>query len=153
MRYVEFEKIAKTIESLCISAAYELPDDVLSALKKAAKKESNQKAVKILNQLIENAQIAKNESIPLCQDTGLAVVFVEQGANAALKCPADNPNATIFDAVNAGVAAGYEKGYLRKSVVKEPLDRRKNTNTNMFTCSCRKKPVNFTSISESSAKG
>jgi len=130
MRYVECEKIAKTIESLCISSAYELPDDVLSALKKAAKKESNQRAVKILNQLIENAEIAKKESIPLCQDTGLAVVFVEQGANAALKCPADNPNATISDAVNAGVAAGYEKGYLRKSVVKEPLDRRKNTNTN-----------------------
>lgn len=130
MRYVEFEKITEAVESLCIAAAHELPDDVLAALERAARKESNQQAAKILNQLIENAHIAKTESIPLCQDTGLAVVFIEQGSEVAVKPPAAQGSATLFDAVNAGVAAGYQKGYLRKSVVAEPLNNRKNTATN-----------------------
>ena len=127
MRYIEFEKIAETVESLCISAGYELPDDVLSTIKNAAKKETNPAAVKILNQLIENAHIAADEKIPLCQDTGLAVVFVEQGAEVAVK---SSDGKTLFDAINAGVEIGYEKGYLRKSVVAEPLNQRINTNLN-----------------------
>lgn len=130
MRYIEFEKIADTVESLCISAGYELGEDVLTALEKAAQKESNPHAVKILNQLIENARIAKKERIPLCQDTGLAVVFVEQGSQIALTTPADREQATLFDAVNEGVAAGFQKGLLRKSVVAEPLKERKNTGSN-----------------------
>lgn len=130
MRSVSFEKIAGTIESLCIQAAYELPGDVLCALKDAAKKESNLAAAKILNQLIENARVAGEQRIPLCQDTGLAVVFIEQGANVAITPPEDNPDATLFDAINAGVAAGYEKGFLRKSVVAEPLNKRNNTGSN-----------------------
>lgn len=128
MRYVEFEKVVETVESLCIAAAYELPDDVLASLRKAAEKESNPAAAKILNQLIENARIAAREKIPLCQDTGLAVVFVEQGADVVVKAP--HHNKTLVDAINAGVASGYEKGYLRKSVVGEPLNKRKNTNSN-----------------------
>ena len=127
MRYIEFKKIVQAVESLCITANYELPDDVLSALKSAAWKESSPAAAKILNQLIENARIAKSEKIPLCQDTGLAVVFVEQGSDAAIKA---SEGLTLFDAINAGVAAGYEKGYLRKSVVAEPLNNRINTGTN-----------------------
>ena len=130
MRYIEFEKIAETVESLCISAGYELPEDVLTALKKAARKETNPKAAKILNKLIENARIAKDEKIPLCQDTGLAVVFVEQGSQVALKSSAGDERGTLFDAINAGVAAGFEKGYLRKSVVADPLNQRRNTGTN-----------------------
>ncbi len=130
MRYIEFEKIADTIESLCISAGYELGEDVLTALEKAAQKESNPRAVKILNQLIENARIAKEERIPLCQDTGLAVVFIEQGSQIALTPPADRVQATLLDAVNEGVAAGFQKGLLRKSVVAEPLKERKNTGSN-----------------------
>jgi fumarate hydratase subunit alpha len=128
VRYVEFEKIVETVESLCIAAAYELPNDVLTALKEAAKKESNPAAAKILNQLVENARIAAREKIPLCQDTGLAVVFVEQGADVAVKAP--HHNKTLVDAINAGVASGYEKGYLRKSVVGDPLNNRKNTGSN-----------------------
>jgi len=127
VRYIEFEKIVTTVESLCIAAAYELPTDVLSALEKAAQKETNPTAVKILSQLIENARIAKEEKIPLCQDTGLAVVFVEQGADVAVEAQVGK---TLVDAINAGVAAGYEKGYLRKSIVAEPLSKRKNTGTN-----------------------
>ncbi|MHC4157829.1 MAG: fumarate hydratase [Planctomycetota bacterium] len=130
MRHIEFEKIAKTVESLCISAAYELGDDVLAALEKAAVAESNPAAVGILNQLIENARIAKTESIPLCQDTGLAVVFIEQGAGVAVKPSAAQAQATLFDAINAGVKAACENRYLRKSVVAEPLKQRTNTGSN-----------------------
>jgi fumarate hydratase subunit alpha len=130
VRYIEFEKIAETIESLCIAAAYELPEDVLAALEKAEKEESNPGAAKILNQLIENARIAKDEKIPLCQDTGLAVVFVEQGAAVTVKPPAAQAQATLSDAINAGVKAGYENGFLRKSVVADPMKKRKNTGSN-----------------------
>ncbi len=121
VRYIEFEEIAKAVESLCIAAAYELPIDVLAALREAAQRETNPVAAKILGQLIENARIAKEEKIPLCQDTGLAVVFVEQGTDVAIKSQGGK---TLVDAINAGVAAGYEKGYLRKSVVAEPLSER-----------------------------
>lgn len=127
MRYIEFEQIVNAVESLCIASAYELPCDVLSALEEAAKKESNPTAAKILTQLIENARIAKDEKIPLCQDTGLAVVFVEQGCEVFVKA---DENQTVFDAINAGVAAGYKKGYLRNSVVAEPLNKRENTGSN-----------------------
>jgi len=127
VRYIEFEKIAETVESLCITACYELPDDIFEALQTAARKESNPRAAHILTLLVENARIAKAESIPLCQDTGLAIVFVEQGCEVALNAPAGK---TLADAVNAGVAAGYEKGYLRKSVVAEPLHNRTNTGSN-----------------------
>jgi fumarate hydratase subunit alpha len=127
VRYIQFKKIAETVESLCIAACYELPPDVLTALEEAAEKESHPGAVRILNQLVENARIAGEEKTPLCQDTGLAVVFVEQGGDVAVK---SNDNRTLFDAINAGVEAGYEKGYLRKSVVADPLNERKNTGTN-----------------------
>ena len=151
MRYIEFKKIVGTVESLCIAANYELPDDVLAALKKAAQKESHPGAAKILNQLIENARIAAQQRIPLCQDTGLAVVFVEQGAEVTVNPPELDTGysildtrknghenraskiehrETLFDAINTGVKAGYEKGYLRKSVVADPLNKRVNTNSN-----------------------
>ncbi|MBN1804849.1 MAG: fumarate hydratase [Sedimentisphaerales bacterium] len=130
MRYIEFEKIVETVESLCISAGYELGEDVLGALEKAARKETFPRAVKILNQIIENARIARQERIPLCQDTGLAVVFIEQGSQAAISPAAEAKEATLFDAVNEGVAAGFERGLFRKSVVAEPLHERKNTGSN-----------------------
>jgi len=127
---LEYDRIVSTVEHLCIESCYELADDVLDALKKAAKAESNPRAAEILNQLIENAILAKEQRIPLCQDTGLAVVFVRQGCGVTIACPKDKPNATLFDAINEAVAAGYEKGLLRKSVVAEPLNERKNTGTN-----------------------
>ena len=130
MRSIKFEKIVEAVESLCIRCCCELDEDVLGALKKAQQNESNVAAAKVLGQLIENAQIAQQEQIPLCQDTGLAVVFVEQGSKMVITPPAYKSEATIIDAINAGVAAGYEKGYLRKSVVAEPLNHRKNTGSN-----------------------
>ena len=81
VRTIEFEKIAKAVESLCIEAAYELPDDVLGAIKLAQQKETNASAAKILQALIDNASIASEERIPLCQDTGVTVVFIEQGGS------------------------------------------------------------------------
>jgi fumarate hydratase subunit alpha len=129
VRYIEFEKVAATVESLCVSAGYELPEDVLAALRKAAQNESNPAVARVLNQLVENARIASEERIPLCQDTGLAVVFAEQGARVAIR-PAGEGRETLLDAIHVGVAAGFEKGYLRKSVVGDPLNLRKNTGSN-----------------------
>ena len=130
MRMIPYEKIVSTVEQLCIESCYKLPDDVFSALESAAKSESNLRAKNILDQLIENARIAKDERIPLCQDTGLAVVFVEAGAGIAIEPAADRSDATLFDAINEGVAVGYTKGLLRKSVVAEPLNKRDNTGDN-----------------------
>jgi fumarate hydratase subunit alpha len=130
MRSVDYDEVVKAVEGLCIAAAHELPDDVLNALEQAAQRESNPKARRVIETLIENAGIAESENIPLCQDTGLTVVFVEQGAGVVLKPPGDKPDATLYDAINDGVKAGYEKGYLRKSVVAEPLNERKNTGDN-----------------------
>jgi len=112
---------------LCIDVAYQLPEDVLAALEAAGRNESDSTASGILKKLIENARIARTESIPLCQDTGLAVIFVQLGSDVMVDCPVGK---TITDAINAGVEIGYEKGYLRKSVVAEPLKDRKNTGTN-----------------------
>ena len=130
MRIIAFEQIVKSVEQLCISCGYDLPQDVLAALQDACQKESNPCAKRILGQLIENAQIAEADRIPLCQDTGLTVVFVEQGANVKIEPPKDNPAATLIDAIQTGVAAGYDHGLLRKSVVEDPLNGRKNTQTN-----------------------
>lgn len=127
MRKIGFEKIVDTVESLCIASAYELPPDVLAALEEAAQKESNPAAAKILNQLIENARIAKDEKIPLCQDTGLVVIFVEQGCEVLVKADGEQ---TLFDAINSGVSVGYKNGFLRNSVVADPLNKRENTGSN-----------------------
>ena len=130
MRYLEYEKVVSAVEGLCVSACYDLPSDVLAAIKEAKAKESNRVAADILGKLIENAQIAKDEGIPLCQDTGLAVVFVEQGEGVVVGHSRDDGVSAVVSAINTGVAAGYEKGYLRKSVVAEPLNFRENTKTN-----------------------
>ena len=130
MRSIEFEQVSKTVESLCIAACYELPDDVLQAIERAAEAESHPGAARILTQLVENAQIAARDRIPLCQDTGLAVVFAEQGAQVVIASSSHSEAATLFDAINDGVRAGYEKGYLRQSIVADPLGARKNTGTN-----------------------
>jgi len=130
VRYITFDQIARAIESLAQRVAHELPDDVIAALETAADNESSPPAKDILNQLLENSRLARQELIPLCQDTGLVVVFIEQGREICFENNADNPDWILDDAVNAGVAAGYEKGYLRKSIVAEPLDKRRNTQTN-----------------------
>ena len=130
MRTIAFEEIVNTVEQLCIGCGYDLPQDVLAALQHACEAESNPCAKRILGQLVENAQIAEADRIPLCQDTGLTVVFVEQGADVKVEPPQDKPTATLIDAIQAGVASGYDQGLLRKSIVVDPLNERKNTQTN-----------------------
>jgi fumarate hydratase subunit alpha len=130
VRTIEFERVSKAVESLCVAACHELPEDVLRALELAAEKESHPGAAKILRQLAENARIAVQDTIPLCQDTGLTVVFVEHGADLAVGTSGRGGSATIIGAINEGVKAGYEKGYLRRSIVADPLHDRANTGTN-----------------------
>ena len=130
MKTIPYEKIVDTVQQLCIDSNYELPEDVATALKSAAKKETDTRAAGICEKLIENAKIAHSDRIPLCQDTGLAVVFVEQGSEVIIEPAKTKAKATLPDAINEGVAKGYEKGLLRKSVVAEPLNERKNTETN-----------------------
>jgi len=129
MRTIGFELVAETVASLCVAACHELPPDVLAALERAARTESQPRAAAILRQLIENARLAAQDQIPLCQDTGLTVVFVEQGAQVAL-APAGSGRETLTEAIDEGVRAGYEAGYLRKSIVADPLNKRTNTGTN-----------------------
>ncbi len=129
MRTIDFDQIARTVERLCVEACHELPPDVVQALERAARKESNPRAGRILRQLIENARLAVQDQIPLCQDTGLTVVFVDQGSEVVI-APAGPGRQTLVEAVNEGVRSGYETGYLRQSIVAEPLHQRKNTGTN-----------------------
>ena len=129
-RPIQYKAIVQAVRQACITAAFELPPDVLEALRAARRTERNARAQHILDQLLENARLAAAEQIAICQDTGLVVVFVEQGANVQIAAPADRPPATLTDAINEAIAAGYDEGYLRKSVVAEPLGRRSNTATN-----------------------
>ena len=107
---------------MCIEANLELAPDMKQALVSAKENETSEVGCKILSDLEENLEIAKNESIPICQDTGMAVVFVEVGQNVKVK-------GSLTEAINEGVRQGYTEGYLRKSVVSDPLER-VNTNDN-----------------------
>lgn len=115
MREIEAERIGRTVAELCINANQELPGDVYQALRESKAGESEPLAVDILDQLIQNADLAKAEGLPICQDTGLAVVFVELGQEVRLI-------GDLYRAVEEGVRQGYEEGYLRKSVC-DPFTR------------------------------
>jgi fumarate hydratase subunit alpha len=130
MRTIQFDQVSQTVESLCIAASHELPRDVQAALERAARTESNPRAAEILRKLVENSRVACEDRIPLCQDTGLAIVFVEQGAGVLVTPPPGRDSLTVVDAIDEGVASGYDKGYLRKSVVANPIGARVNTKTN-----------------------
>ncbi len=122
MREINAEIIKNTVSDMCIETNCILCDDIRFAIENARKTETNPVAKNILDSLIENADIAKKELIPICQDTGMAVFFIEVGQEVFVK-------GSLTDAVNDGVREGYEKGYLRKSVVKDPL-KRENTGDN-----------------------
>lgn len=130
MRKIDYNEIVETVRQLCIDACYDLPADVLDAIKKAQENETNPRARRILDQIAENARIARKERIPLCQDTGLCIVFLEMGKDVAVTAPEQYSGATVIDAIQQGVRLGYDKGLLRKSVVSEPLNKRQNTQTN-----------------------
>lgn len=129
VRCLDYTAVVHAVEDLCVKACHRLPEDVRTALERAEATESDPAAADRIGRLIENARLAGDRMIPLCQDTGLAVVFVEQGAQVTIRPPHDDPRLTILDAIHAGVRSGAEKGFLRRSVVADPL-RRRNTGTN-----------------------
>jgi fumarate hydratase subunit alpha len=122
MREIHVDEIRDNVAQICIEAAYTLSEDVLTAFDRAIEIETAPTAREIIELLKKNARIAKDEHIPICQDTGIAIFFVEIGQDLRIK------NGFIVDAINEGVRKGYKEGYLRKSVV-DPITR-KNTGDN-----------------------
>ena len=122
MRKIKDKKITQIVKQLAIKANLSLRKDVLDALKRALRNEKNPSAKNVLKVLIENAEIARRNAIPICQDTGLAEVFFQIGQAVFVE-------GDITTAINEGIRLGYKDGLLRKSVVVDPLIR-KNTNTN-----------------------
>jgi fumarate hydratase subunit alpha len=116
VREIKKDVFLETIERLCIEANYILDHDVIEALQKSYEKETSEIGKDVLKQIIDNDMIALNESVPMCQDTGIVVVFLEIGNQAFL-------DFDLYDAVNEGVRRAYDHGYLRKSVVKHPIER------------------------------
>ena len=123
IRTVDTNVIIENIKEMCIEANHFLSDDMDCALKQAVESEKSELGKKILNQLQDNLQIAAEDMIPICQDTGMAVIFLEVGQDVHFEGMA------IEDAVNEGVRRGYIEGYLRKSVVGDPIIR-ENTKDN-----------------------
>lgn len=117
MRDISAELITERVKQACIEACCLLPEDVSASLRRARDIEESPTGRDVIDQLIENARIAAEEQVPICQDTGLALVFVELGQDAHIT------GAGLYDAINEGVRQGYVEGYLRKSVVRHPLDR------------------------------
>lgn len=123
MRTIQAADITNTVRDLCIRANCVMSDGLLDALRTAHESETWPVAKATLDCMLENAAIAKHEMVPICQDTGAACVFIELGQNLRIE------GGSLVDAVNAGVALGYTEGYLRKSMVGDPL-RRMNTDDN-----------------------
>lgn len=117
MREINVEKVTEVVRQLCIDANYYLGDDIKNRLIQAREKEDWDIAKGILDQIIENANIAKNEDMPMCQDTGVTCVFLEVGQDVHFA------GGNLEEAINEGIRRGYNEGFLRKSVVKDPLDR------------------------------
>lgn len=123
MRTITTDTIIQNIKEMCIEANYSLTSDVKDKLYRAAEEENSPLGRQILSQLKENLQIAKDDEIPICQDTGMAVVFLRIGQDVHIE------GQNLEDAVNEGIRQGYIEGYLRKSVVSDPI-LRENTKDN-----------------------
>ncbi|WP_319200308.1 fumarate hydratase [uncultured Ilyobacter sp.] len=116
MKELDLTKVTEEVARLCIEANYYIGQDVMGKIKEALEKEESPVGKNILEQIITNDGIAADDQVPMCQDTGLAVIFLEVGTEVKI-------NGDIYEAINAGVRKGYEEGYLRKSAVRHPLDR------------------------------
>jgi len=123
MREININSIIDLTAKLCMDANYYLNKDIEEAFQRCLIKEESPVGKNVLETIIENACIAREEQVPICQDTGMAVVFIELGMDLHIT------GGDIEDAINQGVRRGYEEGFLRKSVVKDPIDR-KNTGDN-----------------------
>jgi len=117
MREISAERVTEAVEKLCIDSNYYLSDDLMIALKCAYENEESDIGKNVMKQIVENAEIAKAQSLPVCQDTGMAVIFVDIGQDVYIT------GGGLTEAINEGVKRGYQKGYLRKSVVIDPLNR------------------------------
>jgi len=124
MREINTKDITDVIARLCYEANYFLPDDVLNALRMASQAEKSPIGRETLQQIIENAEMAAKEQIAICQDCGATVVYLEVGQDVHIT------GGYLYDAVNEGVRQGYEKGFLRKSMVSRPFSARQNTKDN-----------------------
>lgn len=122
MRVISAEEITDLIKDMCIEANYYLPCDIEQKIKRAKMNEQSEVGKDILDKLLQNAQIARDKKMAICQDTGMAVFFVEIGCDVHI-------DGNITDAINEGVRQGYAQGNLRKSIVSDPIER-KNTNDN-----------------------
>jgi fumarate hydratase subunit alpha len=123
MRSINTEEIISNIKDMCIEANLKLASDVDEAIKEAYDRETSPYGKLVLGQLLENINIAENEAIPICQDTGMTIVFVKIGQDVHIE------GGSLQDAINEGIRRGYQEGYLRKSVVSDPLIRN-NTKDN-----------------------
>ena len=124
MREIDSAKITETVSLLFQEANFDIGEDVLDALKRARAKEESPLAQEVLDQILENDRIAKSEKIPICQDCGTAVIFIELGQDARIT------GGDLYAAVEDGVRQGYRDGYLRKSIVSQPFSARVNTKDN-----------------------
>jgi fumarate hydratase subunit alpha len=124
LREIKARDITETVAHLCRQANYELDEKVLAALRKAQRSEKSPLGKEILGQLIENAGVAERQNLPLCQDCGIAVVFLEVGQDVHIV------GGDLTEAVTEGVRQGYNQGYLRKSIVEQPFSERVNTKDN-----------------------
>ncbi len=123
MREIDIKQIVETVSKLCIDASFNLPEDVLRALNEAVSREESPLGVKVLKQLIENTELAAKKKMPICQDTGYTVVFLELGQDVRVT------GGDLYDAINEGVKQGSKEAYLRYSIVSDPL-KRENTGDN-----------------------
>lgn len=124
MREIKTDDITQTVARLFEHSCHYLPQDVLTALKKAREEEKSPVSRDVLDRLLENVDVAGKEQIPLCQDTGLSIIWLELGQEARIT------GGDLYTAVNEGVRQGYANGYLRKSVVAQPFSARVNTKDN-----------------------
>jgi len=124
VRDLDVRAVTEAVKTLCITANYDLPRDVYDALVRAREAEESPVGREVLGQLVENADIAASDRVPICQDTGFAVIFAEVGQDVHLV------GGHFDDAIDEGVRQGYGDGYLRKSVAEEPAHARRNTRDN-----------------------
>lgn len=124
VREVDVSQISDTLSKLCIDICYRMSPDMVAAVRRARESEESPMGREILDQLIANTEIAAEGDVPYCQDTGTTVVFLDVGQDVHLV------GGALEDAVNSGVARGYSEGYLRGSIVRDPLFERKNTGDN-----------------------
>ena len=124
MRDINTKEITEAVSRLCQEANFFLPDDVLNSLKQARQNEESPVGQQTLDQILDNAKLASDEEIAICQDCGVAVFFLELGQEAHIT------GGDFYQAINEGVRQGYEKGYLRKSMADQPYSARINTNDN-----------------------